>query len=139
VTANPTTLGSTTSTTAVPRSLDTAGFIAVTTFRRSGDAVSTPVLFVLDGDRILVRTAQDSGKVKRIAANPAVLVAPSDARGRPTGEAVAGTARILGPEATSPVLASLRQKHSIAVPLFSAIRRLRGQEDVILAITLADR
>lgn len=115
-------------------SLDGARFIALTTFRRSGAPVSTPVLFVADGDRLLVRTARDTGKLKRIRHTPTVHVAPSDSRGRPLGPAVAGHAHILGPQAVTPTLERLHGKHRIVGPVFSAIRRLRGQQDVIVAI-----
>lgn len=36
------------------------------TFRKSGGSVKTPVWFVQDGDKLFVRTANSSGKVKRI-------------------------------------------------------------------------
>jgi len=50
-------------------------YISVTTYRRDGTDVATPVWFVQDGDRLLIRTGVDSGKAKRIRRNPAVLVA----------------------------------------------------------------
>jgi hypothetical protein len=116
--------------------LDDARFIALVTFRRSGEPVSTPVLFASEGSRLLVRTAADTGKLKRIAVNPAVLVAPSDSRGRPLGEPRPGTARVLGPAAIAGTLSRLHRKYRLAGPLATAIRRLRGQEDVIVEITL---
>jgi uncharacterized protein len=118
------------------QALDDARFIALVTFRRSGDPVSTPVLFVKEGSRLLVRTARDTGKLKRIAANPAVLVAPSDSRGQLLGEPEQGTARVLGPDAMAGTLSRLHTKYRLAGPLATLIRRLRGQKDVIVEITL---
>jgi len=118
------------------RSIDDARFIALVTFRRSGTPVSTPMLFVSDGSRLLVRTARETGKIKRIAVNPAVLVAPSDSRGRQLGEQRAGTARVLGPQVNSGMLARLHAKYRLAGPIATAIRRLRGRDDVIVEITL---
>jgi PPOX class probable F420-dependent enzyme len=117
-------------------SLEAARFIALTTFRRSGQPVSTPVQFVVDGDRLLVRTAHDAGKLKRIAHTSTVVVAACDSRGRATGPTLAGRATILGPDAVEPMLARLHARHRIAGPLFSAIRRLRGQHNVIIEILI---
>jgi PPOX class probable F420-dependent enzyme len=47
----------------------------LTTFKRSGDPVTTPVQFVVDGDRLVVSLRTDSGKVKRIRADPSVRIA----------------------------------------------------------------
>jgi uncharacterized protein len=68
----------------------------VVTFRRNGEAMPSPVWFGLDDDgRAYVRTMEASGKVKRIRNDPRALIAPSTVRGKPTGPAVAGTARVL--------------------------------------------
>jgi PPOX class probable F420-dependent enzyme len=63
---------------------DLAGetYISLTTFRRDGRAVATPVQFVRDGDRLLVNTGARSGKVKRIRHTPKGTIAPCDMRGR---------------------------------------------------------
>src|SRR6202453_5493821 len=75
-------------------------YISLTTYRRDGTPVATPVWFVQEGDRLLVRTGAASGKVKRIHRNPSVQVAACTARGRLRGQQVSGVARVLpGPEA----------------------------------------
>ena len=116
--------------------LETARFVRLVTFRRTGEPVGTPVLFVRDGDRLLVRTAHDAGKLKRIAHTDAVEVTPSDSRGRPLGATRSGTARVLGEAAVGPTLALLHARYRVAGPLFSAVRRFRGQRDVVIAIDL---
>jgi PPOX class probable F420-dependent enzyme len=73
-------------------------YALLTTFRRSGEAVPTPVWFgVGDDGNVYVRSEADVGKVKRIRANGRALVAPSDARGKPKGPAAEGRARVLPP------------------------------------------
>jgi uncharacterized protein len=58
-------------------------YIRLTTFRRDGTPVSTPVWIVaLDGDTVGFWTSSGSGKVKRLAHTARVTVQPSDARGR---------------------------------------------------------
>jgi PPOX class probable F420-dependent enzyme len=80
------------------RSLDRFGRerqILLTTFRRDGTPVGTPVHVAVEGDVAYVRTFDPSGKLKRIRNNAEVEVAPSTVRGRPTGLASRATARVL--------------------------------------------
>jgi PPOX class probable F420-dependent enzyme len=62
--------------------------VALTTYRRDGTPVSTPVSIAVDGDRGYVRSFQRAWKTRRISHNPDVTVAPSDRRGVPTGPAI---------------------------------------------------
>jgi uncharacterized protein len=118
-------------------------YISMTTYRRDGTAVATPVWFVQEGDRLLVRTGAASGKVKRIHRNPAVQVATCTARGRLRGQQVSGVARVLpGPEADA-ALGLITRKYRfdlmIIRPLWfvqSALHLGRPRSTpVILAIT----
>jgi len=71
-------------------------YISLTTFRRDGSPVSTPVWVVSDdGSRLLVWTGARTWKAKRIARDPSVLVARCTFRGRERGPRVAGTARLV--------------------------------------------
>ena len=91
----------------------TAKYMALTTYRRDGTAVSTPVWFVLDDDRLLVVTEADSGKVKRLRNDPKVTVAACDVRGRPRSPAVGGTARRLDDGAGPEIERLLQRKHPL--------------------------
>ena len=62
--------------------LSRAKYISLTTFRADGSAVPTPVWLVRSGDALRVLTDASSGKVRRLKADSAVLVAPCDMRGR---------------------------------------------------------
>jgi PPOX class probable F420-dependent enzyme len=72
-------------------------YIRLTTFRRDGTPVPTPVWQVRDGDRLLVITDGTTGKVKRLRHTPRVLIAVSDQRGRvkPGVQDVEGTAEMI--------------------------------------------
>ncbi len=72
--------------------------VNLTTLRRGGEAVVTPVWFVVLDGLLYVRTGAASGKVKRIRNNPRVLLAPATVRGRPVGSNTGARARVLGPE-----------------------------------------
>ncbi len=113
-----------------------ARFIDLVTFRRSGVPVGTPVLFVQDGTRLLVRTSAGAGKLKRLAHTPDVELTPCDSKGAHLGATLTGTARILGPEAIGPALQAIHAKHRIAGPIATFVRHRKGQRDVIVEITL---
>ena len=57
-------------------------YLRLTTFRRDGTPVPTPVLQVHEGDHLLVITSGSTGKVKRLRHTRRVLIAASDQRGR---------------------------------------------------------
>jgi PPOX class probable F420-dependent enzyme len=69
--------------------------IVLVTFKRSGEAMPSPINHGVADGKIYVRTDASTGKIKRIRNNPRVLVAPSGLRGKPKAPAVAGLARIL--------------------------------------------
>jgi PPOX class probable F420-dependent enzyme len=71
-------------------------YVLLTTFRRDGRAVSTPVWAVRDGDALMVWTVAASGKVKRIRRDGTVTLAACDFRGNPRGDTVAGHATLTG-------------------------------------------
>lgn len=72
-------------------------YVSLTTFKRDGTAVATPVWAVADGGELLVWTRDDSGKVKRVRNGARVTVTPCDARGRTAegAEPAEGTARLM--------------------------------------------
>lgn len=83
-------------------SLGDEKYLLLTTYRRDGTPVSTPVWSVpLDDGKIGFWTSSGSGKAKRLAHTARVTVQPSDARGhvKKDTEPVEATARVVtGPE-----------------------------------------
>jgi uncharacterized protein len=69
----------------------------LTTYRQGGEPVGTPLSIAVAGGKAYFVTASDSGKARRMAANPDVTLAPCTVSGKVTGEAVAGRARLLEP------------------------------------------
>lgn len=103
-------------------------YVLLTTFRRDGRAVPTPVWAVRDGDALAVWTAADSGKVKRIRRDGTVTVAPCDVRGRPHGPAVRGYARLCDPAGTQRIRDLVKQKYRLLGRLTLLGSRLRRGE-----------
>jgi len=56
--------------------LPSSTYVSLTTFRRTGVPVSTPVWAAPDGETLVVWTRTDSGKVKRLRHTSRVTVAP---------------------------------------------------------------
>lgn len=68
-------------------------YINIESYRKDGTPMRTPVWFVRHGSRLYIRTVAESGKVKRLRANPSVRVALCDRIGNVTGPWVAATGR----------------------------------------------
>lgn len=109
--------------------------VLLTTHRRDGTPVGTPVHVAVEGDRAYVRTWDTTGKIKRIRNNPKVEMAPSTVLGRPTGPGIRARARILGGEESARAGRRLAAKypalHGVLIPL---VHRLRGNVTVHLEL-----
>jgi PPOX class probable F420-dependent enzyme len=69
--------------------------VLLTTYKRDGTPVGTAVNIAVDGGRAYVRSAGNTGKIKRVRNNPEVEVAPCKPSGQPTGPAIHAHARVL--------------------------------------------
>jgi uncharacterized protein len=113
----------------------------LTTHKRDGTPVETPVTVAVDGDRAYVRTWDTSWKARRMRNNPNVLVAPSTVLGRPRGPAVAARSRLLeGDEASRAARAIARRQpllQGVLVPLTHRLARYRTVHYELTPTTLA--
>lgn len=118
-------------------------FLSLTTFRKSGERVSTPVWIGRDGEALVVTTPEGSGKVKRLRNGPRVELRPCTRMGqvKDGAEPVAGLAEILTDDGGRARLTGIiRKKYGLEYRIFMAIERLTkgGRSDrVILRITRA--
>ena len=108
--------------------LGTGKYLLVTSYRRNGTPVATPVWVVRDGDALGVWTAADSWKVKRIRARSVVLVGPCDLRGKPTGEQIPATAEICDAATTARYRQLIARKYGLVGRLTLLGSRLRRGE-----------
>lgn len=106
--------------------LDGASFLVLTTYRASGAAAPTTVWFAEATGKVYITTIEAAGKVKRLRANPHVLVAPSDQVGTPLGPAVAAQGRVLPPAEAAPAEAALRDKYGAQYDAVLAQMRSNG-------------
>ena len=113
-------------------------YLLVTTYRKDGRTVPTPVWTARDGDALVVWTVADSGKVKRIRNRGDVLVAPCDARGNRRGDDVPAHAEIVDAEPAARYRELIRRKYGVVGRLIMLGSRLRrGEQGTVgLRITL---
>jgi PPOX class probable F420-dependent enzyme len=69
-------------------------FVSITTFKRNGTPVSTPVWVAGENGNLLVISEADSWKVKRIRRDGHVRIARCSARGNPRDKAIDADATI---------------------------------------------
>jgi PPOX class probable F420-dependent enzyme len=104
-------------------------YILLTTFRRDGTPVSTPVWSVgLDGDTIGFWTSSGSGKAKRLAHTARVTVQPCDARGRVRAgtEPTEATARVVAGEELAAIKQRVIAKYGFQTKLTKALGTIAG-------------
>jgi uncharacterized protein len=116
-------------------------YIALTTYRRDGRPVTTPVwLVTLDG-LIYVFTASGTGKARRVRATGRVRFAPCSMNGRRIlGDWREGTGRVVDDEALRDrALAALQRKYGWQLSVAMLVYRLRGlyRDRVVLELTPA--
>jgi PPOX class probable F420-dependent enzyme len=111
----------------------------LTTYRKSGEPVRTPVWFVEEAGKLYMFTNGETGKVKRIRHTERVLVGPSDARGTPLGAEVAGFATLVNGSEAQLADAALTRKYGLMKRLFTFAARLRRQQAVYIAVQPATR
>jgi uncharacterized protein len=111
--------------------------VLLETRKRDGSWVATPVSIVVDAGRAYFRSYDAAGKAKRLRNFPQVRVAPCTMRGRPTGPAVAGSARLLSDEEAAPVRMMLAAKHPVLHGrLVPALHRRKGWTTLHYELTL---
>ncbi len=118
----------------IPAAIQDKKYIALTTFRKNGQAVATPVWFGEEDGRLFVMTRSIFGKYKRIRNNPQLRVAPCSIRGAVTGPEFAATARILPVEDHARARKAINRKYWAA-----RIPFLWWRTDAYLEITLSLR
>ena len=117
-------------------------YLSVTSFKRDGTGVATPVWAVSDGRRLFALTDLRSAKVRRIRHNPHVLVAPCRAGGKLRSEPIAAHAEVLsaGPDlerAQALLLEHYPISYRLVMLVYRLGRRLRGERSLADGAALA--
>jgi len=118
-------------------------YLSLTTFRKSGERVSSPMWVVRDSDALVMFTPEESGKVKRLRNSPRVELRPCGRLGRVKdgAEPVAGVAEVLTHEdSLKRATGMIRRKYGLAYSVIMGIERLikfGPEKRVTLRITCA--
>lgn len=86
-------------------------YASLTTFRKNGAGVATPIWFAEEDGRLYVMTRSDSGKFKRLRNRSDATMAPCTMRGKVTGSSVAVRGRLLSGDEQQAALAAMKRKY----------------------------
>ena len=117
-------------------------YLGVTSFKRDGTGIVTPVWFVSDGRQLFALTDVHSAKVRRIRRNPRVLVASCRVDGMLRSEPVPAHAEVLTatPElerVQKLLIERYKMSYRLVMLIYRLGRRLRGQRSVADGAALA--
>ncbi|WP_027344534.1 PPOX class F420-dependent oxidoreductase [Hamadaea tsunoensis] len=117
-----------------------AKYVSLTTYRKDGTPVATPVWATVDGGELYIVSDADAWKVKRLRRNGKVAVTVCDLRGRvaPGALTAEGTGRVLDDAGTRRVRDLIARKYfmSRAGNWFARVFRLPKKPVVGIAVTL---
>jgi PPOX class probable F420-dependent enzyme len=103
--------------------------VLLTSYRRDGTPVRTPLSLAVDGHRGVFRTYESAWKTRRMRRNTSIELAPCTTTGRPTGPAIRATARRLDGTEAAQAARLLRRKypllHGVTVPLAHRLGRAK--------------
>jgi PPOX class probable F420-dependent enzyme len=111
-------------------------YINLETYRKNGQAVQTPVWFVIIDGSIYIRTDSNSGKIKRARNNTHVRITPCTARGKPKGEWVNGEIRIASSSESQRADHLLKQKYGLQSKIIRMYNKIRKTEPIIMSIQI---
>lgn len=117
------------------RQFDKQAYLNLESYRKSGQAMRTPVWFAEDGCAYYIRTIQKAGKVKRVRNNRAVRIAPCDVRGEITGEWVSGSASIVGTSEAARADKLLTKKYGLLKRIYDLTQRGRGADVIKVVVS----
>jgi uncharacterized protein len=111
-------------------------YCLLVTYRRTGEAIPTPVWFGLSDASVYVRSEADAGKVKRIRNDPRARLAPCTARGKPLGPPAEGRARVLDQQAdVEAAEAALSANYGLGRKIYERAGGALGTDTVYLEVT----
>jgi PPOX class probable F420-dependent enzyme len=124
----------------VPPEISRSKYVRLTTYRKDGTPVATPVWHVTDGRDLLIISELDTWKVKRIRKDSRVEVQVCNVRGRtaPDAPSARGTARLLDDAETQEVRRLVARKYLLSRVgnwLAKAVR-LRRPATIGIAVSL---
>lgn len=100
-------------------------YMLLTTTKKDGTPVSTPVWFAPHGDALVATSEVDAWKVKRLRRDPNATVAPCDVRGTKLGKAVPVVGEILSERDGALADRALARRYGAAYEAMGLVSRVR--------------
>ena len=106
-------------------------YLNLETYRKNGQAVRTPVWFVIDNEVIYVTTPSTTGKVKRLAHSKNIRIVPSNMKGTPKGNWIDATAYFANASESSQAIKLRKKKYGLMAKLIGLSVYRKGKPVVI--------
>ena len=113
-------------------------FLNLETYRKSGQAMPTPVWFAEDNGILYIRTINGAGKLKRVSNNAHVRVMPCQSQGEPLGVWVDADAHIVTGEEAERALQLLRTKYEIPMKTMQLPSEILVRGFAVIAVKLRE-
>ncbi|GAC66657.1 PPOX class F420-dependent oxidoreductase [Gordonia soli] len=115
--------------------LDGHKYALLTTYKRNGDPVPSPVWFGRSDGRLYFTTEATSPKVARMRNNPHVRIAPCAVNGKPLGSPAEGTARVLPPDEIAAAESVIAANYGSARKAYEAFGRATSVSTAYIEVT----
>lgn len=110
-------------------------FIQLTTYRKNGEGVPTPVGFTPHERRLYISTPGTAFKLKRLRQNTRVTLAPCTFNGKKIlGESIEGQARILAPEERAIAERAFIRRYGMIYRVTLAVQNMRNKQRTYIEI-----
>ena len=106
-------------------------YLNLETYRKNGQAVRTPVWFVIDNEVIYVTTPSTTGKVKRLTHSKNIRIVPSNMKGTPKGSWIDATAYFANASESSQAIKLRKKKYGLMAKLIGLSVYRKGKPVVI--------
>lgn len=115
-------------------------YCLLTTFKRNGEGVSSPMWFCVDDEKVYMTTRGESWKVKRIRRNPSVKIGWSNSSGRQHGKLFSAVATIVDDiEEREAAIRQLNKKYGLKKKLIDfGLRFAKDKSEAILRVEYSD-
>jgi uncharacterized protein len=114
-------------------------YLLLTTYRKNGTPVATPVWVVGEGDVIYAWSAKDTGKVKRLRNSGKVDIAPCDFKGNPKGDSKPAHAQLMSDDESDHVRNLIVKKYGFMGRLTMFGSKIRRGRTGTIGIKITDR
>jgi PPOX class probable F420-dependent enzyme len=113
-------------------------YMQLTTYRKNGTGVPTPVWFAAERGKLYVMTLSGTGKVRRIRNNGTVRLAPCTRSGQVVGDALNASARELSPDEYTIAEQPLSRRYGLMYRLFVFMQKLGKSQRTYIEIVPED-